>query len=95
MENSRPLAIVGTKTITENDVSEVIAGMGPRAESYNTPQGRAAVLEQLIGQALFLTDAKKNMMEYDPMFKQQLARVKDDLLVQFSVSQNARTRKGH
>ena len=86
MENSRPLAIVGTKTITENDVSEVIAGMGPRAESYNTPQGRAAVLEQLIGQALFLTDAKKNMMEYDPMFKQQLARVKDDLLVQFSVA---------
>ena len=48
MENSRPLAIVGTKTITENDISEVIAGMGPRAESYNTPQGRAAVLEQLI-----------------------------------------------
>ena len=86
MENSRPLAVVGAKTITEQDVSEVIAGMGPRAGSYNTPQGRAAVLEQLIGQALFLTDAKKNMLEYDPAFKQQLARVKDDLLVQFAIS---------
>ncbi len=86
MENSRPLAVVGAKTITEQDVSEVIAGMGPRAGSYNTPQGRAAVLEQLIGQALFLTDAKKNMLEYDPAFKQQLARVKDDLLVQFAIA---------
>lgn len=86
MENSRPLAVVGTKTITENDVSEVIAGMGARAESYNTPQGRAAVLDQLIGQALFLTDAKKNMLEYDPTFKRQLAQVKEDLLVQFAIS---------
>ena len=86
MENSLPLAVVGTKTITEQDVSEVIAGMGPRAGSYNTPQGRAAVLEQLIGQALFLTDAKKNMLEYDPAFKQQLARVKEDLLVQFAIT---------
>ena len=86
MENSRPLAIVGTKTITENDVTAAIMGMGARAQSYNNPQGRAAILEQLIGQALFLTDAKKNMLEYDPQFKAQLAQVKEDLLVQFAIS---------
>ena len=86
MENSRPLAIVGTKTITENDVTAAIMGMGARAQSYNNPQGRAAILEQLIGQALFLTDAKKNMLEYDPQFKAQLAQVKEELLVQFAIS---------
>lgn len=86
MENQRPLAVVGTTSITEADVTEAILAMGPRAASYNNPQGRAAVLDQLIEQALFLTDARKNMMEYDPAFKQQLARVKDDLLVQFAIS---------
>jgi len=84
--NNRPLAVVGTKTITENDVTEAIVGLGARGASFNNPQGRAKILEQLIDQALFLTDARKNMLEYDPAFKQQLARMKDDLLVQFAIS---------
>lgn len=86
MENSRPLAVVGTIAITDADVSQAILGMGARAESFNNPQGRAAVLEKLIEQALFLTDARKNMMEYDPVFKKQLQSVKDELLTQFAVS---------
>lgn len=86
MENSRPLAVVGTITITDADVTQAIMGMGARAESFNNPQGRAAVLEKLIEQALFLTDARKNMMEYDPVFKKQLQDVKDELLTQFAVS---------
>ena len=44
------------------------------------------MLEKLIEQALFLTDARKNMMEYDPVFKKQLQNVKDELLTQFAVS---------
>lgn len=87
MENSRPLAVVGTITITDADVTQAIMGMGsPRSDSFNNPQGRAAVLEKLIEQALFLTDARKNMMEYDPVFKKQLQSVKDELLTQFAVS---------
>ena len=86
MENSRPLAVVGTITITDQDVTQAIMGMGARAESFNNPQGRNAVLEKLIEQALFLTDARKNMMEYDPVFKKQLQSVKDELLTQFAVS---------
>lgn len=86
MENSRPLAVVGTTSITEADVNEAIMAMGPRGASYNNPQGRAAILDQLVEQALFLTDARKNMMEYDPEFKQQLAKIKDNLLVQFAIS---------
>ena len=86
MENNRPLAVVGTTAITEADITEAILAMGPRGESYNNPQGRAAILDQLIEQALFLTDARKNMLEFDPAFKQQLSRVKDNLLVQFAIS---------
>ena len=50
MENNRPLAVVGTTAITEADITEAILAMGPRGESYNNPQGRAAILDQLINQ---------------------------------------------
>lgn len=86
MEASRPLAVVGTTAITEADVTEALLSMGAQGQQLNTPQGRAMVLDQLIEQALFLTDARKNMLEYDPVFKQQLSRVKDDLLTQFAIS---------
>ncbi|MBE5808665.1 MAG: peptidylprolyl isomerase, partial [Clostridiales bacterium] len=86
MEASRPLAVVGTTAITQADVTEALIAMGPAGQQYNNPQGMAVILDQLIEQALFLTDARKNMLEYDPLFKQQLAKVKDDLLVQFAIS---------
>jgi len=86
MENSRPLAVVGTTTVTDADVTETLLAMDPSGANVNNPQMRARILEQLIDQALFLTDARKNMLEYDPAFKQQLAQMKDNLLVQFAIS---------
>ena len=86
MQTNRPLAVVGTTAITEADVTEAILNLGANAAAYNTPEGRAAILNQLIEQALFLTDARKNMLEYDPLFKEQLAKIKDELLVQFAIS---------
>jgi len=84
--NNRVLARVAGQPITELELQEAIAQMGARGRNYNTPEGRKAILDQLIAQKLFLVDAKKTMMEYDPQFKAQLAKVKDDLLFQFAVS---------
>lgn len=84
--NNRVLARVAGLPITEMDLQEAIEQMGARGRNYNTPEGRKAILDQLIAQKLFLADAKKTMMEYDPQFKAQLAKVKDDLLFQFAVS---------
>ena len=84
--NNRTLAMVAGVPIHQSDVEETIQAMGARGRNYDTPQGRAAILDQLINQRLFLTDAKKTMLEYDPAFKAQLAKVKDDLLFQFAVS---------
>lgn len=86
MENSKTLAVVGGAAITEADVMQAIANMGPQGQNYANPQGQAMVLEQLIVQRLFLADAKRNMMEYEPAFKQQLNMLKDDLLYQYAVS---------
>ena len=84
--NQKPLAIVNTKAIYESDIDEVIEQMGQRGAAYNNPQGRAAVLEQLIAQRLFLADAMRNLYEREPAFKAELARIKEQLLTQYAIS---------
>ncbi len=81
---SKVLATVGTMPITEDDVNEFLAGLGQRGASYNTPEGRKMILEQLVGNKLLLLDAKRNLFEADPEFKAQLAKLKDQLLTNFA-----------
>ena len=78
------LAKVGGVPITEEDVNEFLAGLGQRGAGYNTPEGRAMVLQQLIGNKLLLLDAKRNLLEAQPEFKEQMARVKDQLLTNYA-----------
>lgn len=78
------LATVGGAPITDEDVNEFLAGLGQRGSVYNTPDGRAMILEQLIGNKLLLLDAKRNLLEAQPEFKEQLARVKDQLLTNYA-----------
>jgi len=78
------LARVGSYAITEKDVDEFIAGLGQRGASYNTPDGRRAVLNQLIGNKLLLLDAQKNLYEAEAAFRAELARLKEDLLISYA-----------
>ncbi len=81
---SKILATVGGMPITEEDVDSFLAGLGQRGQSYNNPEGRKIVLEQLIGNKLLLLDAKRNLIEAEPAFKAQLARLKDNLLSSYA-----------
>ena len=83
---ARVLAQVGGKPITEEDVTRFIMAMGRNGQAYNNPQGRAAVLEQLIAQRLFLLDAQRNLFEREQAFKDQLAAVKEQLLMEYAIS---------
>jgi peptidyl-prolyl cis-trans isomerase C len=78
------LATVGGMPITEEEVNEFLANLGPRGQAYNNPEGRKAVLEQLVSNKLLLLDAKRNLLEADPVFKAELAKVRDNLLVSFA-----------
>ena len=83
MEN-KILATVGSLTVTEDEVSEFIASLGNRGQGYNTPEGRAMVLSQLIDSKLFLLDARRNLMEGEPEFRAQLAKIKENLLINYA-----------
>lgn len=85
MGEDKIVASVGGKPITEADVSREIARMGQRGQSYNTPQGRTMVLEQLINKRLFLLDAQRNLYEREPAFKEQLQAIKEEMLTSYAV----------
>ncbi len=83
--NIRILAKVGTAVITEADVTAAIAGMGAKAQAYNSPEGRRAILDQLVNKQLLIGEAKRNFYEADPAFQAQLAKIKDELLANFAI----------
>lgn len=81
---SKIVAKVGTITITDDEVTEYLMSMGQRGQSYNNPEGRKAILERIVAGKLMLLDAKRNLLEVEPAFKAQLARLKDELLANYA-----------
>ncbi len=88
MAEDKVLASVGGKNITEHDVDMMIAQLGQRGQGYNNPQGRAMLLDQLINRRLFLMDATRNMYEREPQFKEQMQRLKEDLLTSYAMQKS-------
>ena len=81
---SKVLATVNGIQITENEVEEILASLGPKGQSYNSPEGRQAILSQLIASKLLLLDARANLYETEPAFKAELARVRENLLISYA-----------
>lgn len=86
MAEARVLASIAGQNITEADVDAMVASLSKRGQNYNTPEGRNMILEQLIHQKLFLIDATRNLYERESAFKAELARLKEELLVNYAVN---------
>ncbi len=84
--DNRILAKVGTLTVMESEVNEMVAAFAQRGQNLDNPQGRAMILEQLISNKLFLLDAQKNMYEYNAEFKAQMKKIKEDMLINFATA---------
>ena len=81
---SKVLATVGGMPITDAEVDEFLMSLGQRGQAYNTPEGRTMILQQLVGNKLLLLDAKRNLFEAEPAFKEQLAKLKENLLANYA-----------
>lgn len=84
MEN-KILASVGGNPVYSSEVEEMVIAYAQRGQNYDSPQGREAVLEQIISKKLLLLDAKKNLLEHNAQFKAELEKVKEEMLANFSV----------
>ena len=78
------LAKVGALTVTEKEIDEFIEELGPRGQGYATPDGRKAILEQIISSKLLLLDARHNLLETEAEFKSQLAKLRENLLINYA-----------
>ncbi len=78
------LATVGGQPITNEDVESFLATLGQRAAMYRSPEGMKAVLAQVVSNKLLLLDAKRNLFEAEPAFREELNRVKDNLLTSYA-----------
>ena len=83
MEN-KILAKVGALTVTEKEVDDFLLDLGQRGQGYNTPEGRRAILEQIISSKLLLLDARHNLFETEPEFKAELAKLRENLLINYA-----------
>ncbi len=79
------LARVGGLTVTEAELIGMMQALGPRAEQYASPEGRRALVEELVAQKLFLLDAQKNLYEAEAPFREQLKRAKENLLTEYAI----------
>ena len=82
--NNKTLASVGGFAITDKDVDEFLMGLGQRGQGYNNPEGRKLVLNQLINNKLLLLDARRNLYEAEPMFRERLNLMKEQLLISYA-----------
>lgn len=81
---SKILAKVGELTVTDTEVKEFIASLGQRGSAYNNPEGMKIVLNQLISNKLLLQDARRNLYEGEASFREQLAKLKESLLINYA-----------
>ena len=83
--NEKILASVGGLQVTEADVAAMMQALGPRAERYASPEGKRALVEELVAQKLFLLDARKNLLEAEPAFQARLKQAKEQLLTEYAI----------
>lgn len=87
MEN-KVLASVGGNAIYQSEVDELVRMYASRGQNYDNPQGREAILQQLIDKKLLVLDAKKNLMEHNAEFKAELEKMKNEMLANFNIQKS-------
>lgn len=87
MSNSKVLATVNGKEITQDVVMKFLNDLGPQtAMQFQSPEGIKKVVEELINQEMLYLDAKENNLEEEEAFKEQLEKFKEGLIKQYAVN---------
>ncbi len=77
---AQPVATVNGETISEEQLNEFLAEREVQSEQL-TPEQRTQVIEQLVARELLLQDAGKHKLEESPRVQQNLAELKEELLI--------------
>jgi peptidyl-prolyl cis-trans isomerase C len=87
MSESRVLAVVQGKEITEETVLKFLNDLGPQmAMQFQSPEGMKRVVDELVNQEIIYLDAKEKEMEKEEEYLKELDRLKEGLMKQYAVN---------
>lgn len=87
MSENKVLAVVEGKEITQQDVYDFLNELGPQvAMQFQSPEGIARLVDELVNQELFYLDAIENGFDEEEAFKSQLEKVKINVLKQYAIT---------
>lgn len=87
MNNSKVLATVNGKEITEDIVLKFLNDLGPQtAMQFQSPEGMKKVVEELINQEVLYLNAIEEKLDEEENFKKELERLKEGLVKQYAVN---------
>lgn len=85
MSETKVVAIVEGKEITEADVLNFLNEIGPEvAMQFQSPEGIKKIVEEMVNQELLLLDAKANKFNEEEEFRTVMARTEDNLLKSYA-----------
>lgn len=88
MNESKVLALVQGKEITEQVVLKFLNDLGPQmAMQFQSPEGMKRVVDELVNQEVIYLDAIEKGIDKEEEYKIELDRVKEGLLKQYAVNQ--------
>lgn len=86
MEN-KILAVVDGRSIARTDLDRLMMQLGQNAMRYANPEGEKVLLEELVNQELFYSDAIANGIDKNPEFLKILEHETRQILKQYAISQ--------
>jgi len=87
MTESRVLAVVQGKEITEEIVLKFLNDLGPQmAMQFQSPEGMKRVVDELVNQEIIYLDAKEKEMDKEEEYLKELDRLQEGLMKQYAVN---------
>ncbi|MGL4800143.1 MAG: peptidylprolyl isomerase [Cellulosilyticaceae bacterium] len=84
--NEKLIAKVDGRMITEADLNALIQNLGPNASRFANADGRKKLIEELVTQELFYSDAVENGLDKEEAFVVALEQMKSNLLKQYALN---------
>lgn len=84
--NNKIIAKVDGRDVTEMDLNALVQNLGQNAARFSNPEGRKKLIEELVTQELFYSDAMENGFDKDEAFVAAFENMKGNLLKQYALN---------
>lgn len=87
MNESKVLATVNGKDITDKEVIDFLNQLGPQtAAQFSSPEGINQVADELVNQELLYLEAIERGLDQEEIFKKELEKIKESFLKQYAIN---------